>query len=175
MENFFLAHYEEFKDKFGHVDTEGYLKQMMYGKMDAAVKAKDDGIMLEAVEYCNLMEDYQTSTKLIFLSMYYKQVENEKAFAEQLDQLAADYAEETHYTINGAAWDVYADGGADWLVKKALVWMQPVVKAYPKNYQYLDTYAALLYRDQQYDLASRWAQLAIDQGTAQGEGLRRER
>ena len=172
MEAYFIEHYAEFKKKYGKVDAEGFIQTILYRKMDEAKEAKNDAILEDAVGITKLLEERQRVTELVMLSMHYQEKGDLEKFAAKMDEMAADHATGMEFYINDVAWEVYEKNDEEWLIKKALEWMHPVVKNVPTDYATLDTYAALYYKDGQYGLAEKWATNAIHQGKLAGEDFK---
>ena len=172
MEAYFIENYAKFKKKYGKVDAEGFIQTILYNKMEEAKKANDDSILEDAVAISKLLEERQRVTELVMLSMHYQEKGDLEKFAAKMDEMAADHAAGMEFYINDVAWEVFEKNDEEWLVKKAIEWMHPVVKNVPTDYATLDTYAALYYKDGQYGLAEKWATNAIHQGKQAGEDVK---
>ena len=65
--------------------------------------------------------------------------------------------------LNATAWEVYILSDDSILLKNALLWSETTIK-YEKNWQWLDTYASLLYKNKMYDKAKLNAEEAYRLG-----------
>lgn len=97
----------------------------------------------------------------------YKELKDWKQVKSLLDKRFAEKGMDDANWWNTQAWDVYeADTDAD-LLNSALVWIDAVCQQ-AKDYNYLDTYAALLKKAGKLDEAEKKALEAIEVGKANG-------
>lgn len=91
-------------------------------------------------------------------------------YATKIDTMLANDKASTNF-MNSQCWNIYKKVDNKDLVKKATTWMEKVVEK-EANYMYVDTYAAVLYKDKQYAKAEEQAVKAIEIGTKSGEDVK---
>ena len=87
-----------------------------------------------------------------------------------LDELASANGYEDVNEFNSCCWEIYEKGNDPQLVKRAVSHMEKAAFV-EKGYAEMDTYAALLYKDKQYDKAEKIAGDAITIGKEKGEDV----
>lgn len=171
MNTFFLNNYEQYKKLYGRIDTENLVNTITYHRLKKAKKKKDEELMEEALALCDLLEHRGPQIKLINKSQFYQETGDLKAWANQIDQLAGEFCKGSEFMINDAAWTIFEKHDEEWLLSKAVTWMESVIENKPEDYAYLDTYVAVLYKSGDYKLAMKWATEAIRIGKSQEEDV----
>jgi tetratricopeptide (TPR) repeat protein len=94
---------------------------------------------------------------------YYKDRKDEPRFNEAIIRYMDLFeAKASNYELNEAAWDVFQVSYNKTVLDRALEWSKRSVAAYPKvDWEYLDTYANLLYKTGRKDEAIAWEKKAI--------------
>jgi len=98
---------------------------------------------------------------------FFKAKEMWSEYAAKIDSMIVS-GEASNNSLNSHSWNIYKKIDNKELVKKAVGWMAEVVEE-EANYMYVDTYAALLFKDGQLDEAEKQAELAIKIGKESGE------
>jgi hypothetical protein len=103
---------------------------------------------------------------------YYEKMENWAGFAATLETYIQQkgYQDQTTY-INNHCWTLYEQAKDTSIIHTAVNWMKNVTDIEP-NYMFLDTYAALLYKDKQYLEAEKIAVAAIEAGKKENSPVR---
>ncbi|MBP6732348.1 MAG: thioredoxin family protein [Chitinophagales bacterium] len=154
----------------------------LYGKgdIDAAVYSVSDKLLRDAIKSkapedlttaLNFSEKYQTEdkedNKNYLLLKYYEGVQNWPLYGREVEAYIAKHPGEGNQ-INGFSWTVYEKCDDAAIINKAVGWMKPVVQR-KQEYASTDTYAALLYKAQNFKEAKVYAKKAIELGKAAGE------
>lgn len=107
-----------------------------------------------------------------FTSSYYEKHNNYAALTYLTDSVIK-HTELKEYTnqINETAWNLYKTCEDKALLKIAINWMKDYVLLNDPAYNFIDTYAALLYKTGNYTAAKNQALLAIKVGKADGEDV----
>ena len=112
-------------------------------------------------------ENTLQSFKLTFFSG----IEDWKSFAQEFEF----YVQKTAYSnagmINSYCWGIYEKCDDREIISKACNWMKKATEK-DSQYAYLDTYAALLYKNKEYAEAERVAVVAISTGKNAGEDVK---
>jgi thioredoxin-related protein len=162
---FFLTHYSEFKELFGKEDVEDVIGNFIYTMADSAGRTHDQKLFNDAM---NLVDKYISdpeNQKIQYQASYYKKTGDWKAYDRNIKEQMKKNPDMTGETINQIAWDIYEKCDDATVISDAVSWMKKVV-AKEQEYNYLDTYAALLYKAGQYAEAKKYALLAIVTGKA---------
>ncbi|TNE81378.1 MAG: DUF255 domain-containing protein [Bacteroidetes bacterium] len=100
----------------------------------------------------------------------YKEMEVWAEVKSLLDKRFADKGMDDANWWNTQAWDVYENSNDEALLASALTWIDAVCKE-NKDYNYLDTHAALLKKAGKLDEAEKKAEEAIEVGKANGNNV----
>jgi thioredoxin-related protein len=157
-------HKEEIISAYGYDEYEGFVSNMASSQLRLAIKMKDEGLFMESIEL--LKQNMREPENMIpyFSLTYYKGMENWTEVVIQIDELRSSKPDLSVSFLNGYAWDIYEKCPDQQVIEKAIGWLKPDMME-DTDWQYLDTYAALLYKNGQYDLAEEWAIKAIKNGT----------
>jgi thioredoxin-related protein len=95
---------------------------------------------------------------------YYKASNQWPEYGKAVDYYMNKYRSRLgNFQINNKAWDVFVYSNDLKLLKKAIVWMKPVIAQYPDlDWEDVDTYANLLYKAGDRHNAIIWENKAID-------------
>ena len=165
ISNAFLEHYDIYKGMYGNTEAEFLLRNILLEKIHlAAVENNEDSFQKWLSYGEEKIKDNFIGNELKI--QYYTETKNWKAFVKTLDTIFSkkDYTE--FRKMNQQSWEIYEVVDDPIAITKALSWMEIVIEG-SKNYNYWDTYTALLYKDHQYDKALSYADITIKLGIAQ--------
>lgn len=163
-----LENRQKYEALYGTGDIEGAIYNIGDRLLRDAIKSKAPEDLTAAL---NFSEKYQTENKEenknFLLIKYYEGVQNWPLYAKEVDTYIAKHPGEGNQ-INGFSWVIYEKCDDAAIVKTAVGWMKPVVER-KQEYASMDTYAALLYKAQNFKEAKVYAKKAIEIGKAAGE------
>lgn len=159
----FLENLRKYEELFGKYSTNDKLYSIIYSKLQPAVKEKSEQKLDLVME---LIDKYDPENakryKDFYKALYYKQTKNWKGYADYAEK-NIKAGEATDDNINEYSWTVYENCDDETLLKKAVGWIKPVIEKSPNNLN-LDTYAALLYKTNDFTNAKKYAEEAIKLG-----------
>ncbi len=162
----FLDHIQTYTQRFGQHEVNDKLESILYSRLVSAIKTRkpeDLEQLLAAVDTYMPREAFDL--KIQYRMFYAEKTENWPAFANALSELVAQKGVASNATyINNQCWTIYEQVRDSAIVHAASEWMRSVTEVEP-GYVFLDTYAALLFKDKQYALAEKVALQAIEAGT----------
>ncbi len=168
---FFLANRDKYVKLYGSDDVDMKISSITYDRLRAAIGAKDKALLEKALE---LSDRYGTGDKeenRSRLTMnYYSGVKDWPAYSGMVDD-AIKAGKMNDAAVNAAAWTLYEQCDDRTIITMAVGWMSKTVATSP-TYAYLDTYAALLYKDGQHKLAEEYALKAIEKGKSDNEEVK---
>ncbi|MBI1221753.1 MAG: DUF255 domain-containing protein [Bacteroidetes bacterium] len=106
-----------------------------------------------------------------YKTYFYQKVNNWNRYGAIMDTFYSKKGMHNPEWWNSEAWDVYENCPDTNVIKQALKWIDEVC-AISGEYHHLDTYAALLFKDNQLELAKKKAELAISTGKAGGKDVK---
>ncbi len=169
----FLDHIKTYYDLYGSVEVQDKLESVYYRKLTAAIKSKKEE------DFKQLLKDIDTyqrdntfELKSQYELFYYEKTDNWAGFASTLEAFIKQkgYRDQTTY-INNHCWTLYENAKDSVIIHSAATWMKNVTELEP-SYMFLDTYAALLYKDKQYLEAEKTALMAIEAGKKENLPIR---
>lgn len=162
IDDYFLKHKTIFEAKYGKSTAEGIIENLFSKKMSAAFKQKDEAQLYDAIAFAKEHLDKDMVEEAL------PRIRIQFAVATENCTLLKDILEKqkenkslTVETINSTCWTIYESPCTEQnLLSQAIDWMETVP---PNNqdYNFMDTYAALLYKNKQYPLAKQHIELAI--------------
>ena len=170
-EQYFLENREKYAALYGGLAVERRTLGILYSKLNKAIKEKDEAAMEELISGLDeYIEGDVEMTKMEMRTRYYQKTENWSRMAELVQEMINVEGYENTNAINSFAWDIYEKAEDPEALMKAEEWMKEVIAIEP-NYMFLDTYAALLYKNKKYDEAAKYAEMAIETGKKSGENV----
>lgn len=157
---FLFKNITQFRELYGKEDLDEIVSTRVSTLIDSAAKTNDLKLFESAI---GILEKYHTNykeSKPWFEISYYEKTSNWKEYAQRIDELMATEDGIGENSINEFAWNLYENCNDEDVIRKALTWMKPVIETH-QQYDYLDTYASLLYKDKQYELAEKYALQAL--------------
>jgi thioredoxin-related protein len=110
--------------------------------------------------------DYEFTYK----SEYYKKQKDYVKLVAIFDEYVNDSSKfKSAYQINETAWELYTSCNDTLLLNKAIGWMRNCVLLIEPSYNYIDTYASLLFKTGKLDEAKAQAKLAVKVGKSDNE------
>jgi thioredoxin-related protein len=171
-QQYFLSNLKKYIDLYGS-EAEDKVSYILYQKLDAAVKEKNENKFrecLDGIEKYIPVADRENTLQSFKLS-FFSGIEEWKSFAQEFEF----YVQKTGYSnagmINSYCWGIYEKCDDQEIISKACNWMKKATEK-DSQYAYLDTYAALLYKNKEYAEAERVAVVAISTGKNAGEDVK---
>lgn len=163
INNYFLENYDKYKSLYGVEDVE-YKFNSIINPIFSDVCQTNDTVKL--FELLDMIEKYSSGDKELArwyaYNNYLKATSNWTKLSESvLERLKENEVESS--ILNDYAWRIYENSDDSKSIENAISWMKEVVEKEPV-YMYLDTYAALLYKNKIYNEAEAWAIKAIEAG-----------
>ena len=169
VNRFLFENIEKYTELYGKQEVERKLSSISNHLFEVAVKNKDRAKLGDAIA---IMVRYfpvdPHEMRLRYEVRYYERIGDWSNCVLKMNQLLELKGHEDHGEINSLAWTIYLKAEELEVIQSAISWMKPVVKTHPE-YAYLDTFAALLYRNKQYKEAEKYALRAIAAGKEEGE------
>ena len=169
----FFHELETYRKLYGKVEVNSKIVDIASKSFNEALKkegsTEDD--MLPAYMLIDkfLDEEMKQPTKMQFRLRFAEVKEDWRLYAKVVTQLLSKEKIKTNPgQANDYAWKLYLKCDDQSILKEAIVWMQTVVKV-ETIYAHQDTYAALLYKTQQFEAALKAANEALMLGEKQGQ------
>ena len=165
------------KEKYATLYSKSSINTMIifliYGKFDRAIEAKSKSKFEEAKRYAEKAIDDKKSLKNIVFNSEVDFLKAQNKWNEVFENYKKlkENDEMDHGYINHFSWQVYKDCDNQVVIKKCLKWMKEVTDQEP-TYQYLDTYAYLMYKSGDLKKTKRIADLAIKIAKKEGENTK---
>lgn len=170
-EEFLLTMMDEYSKRYGREEVEGTVLSLIQNKVYKASQDKDAQALEAAVSLIDkyFKRDDNEKLKLIYRQHYYERTENWKEYADVSSGIIAMENYSNLSRVNSICWTLYEKTDDQETLKKAALWMKPVIML-DEGYAYWDTYAALLHKIGDPE-AEKYARLAIEKGKAQNEDV----
>lgn len=153
--------------KYGKKEVIDKLASFVFSDVKQAIKDKDEELLKQALYGAeNMLGDEADNYKSRYQLYYYQMTEDWVNYGEVAQDVSKNEKLNDPGTLNQMAWTIYEKSTAPESVKNAIKWMEEVVAEDPK-YAYLDTYAALLFKDNQKEKALQYAEMALAAGEAE--------
>lgn len=158
-QDFFIENMDEYSALYGTHETEDMLASIIYEKVvDTAAPISPD----ELLSLCDKLED-PGENKQFYLGLYYETRNDWKAYCNLLEDYIRENGFENDSYINNCCWTLYENAEDKAILEKAAGWMETLTREHPV-WMYLDTYAALLYKLGDLEMAEQTALEAIEKG-----------
>lgn len=166
----FLDNMDKYKELYGVSGVNDKFFSMLYSKLQAAVKAKDEKQLNNLLAMIDkYAPENKESNKEFYTINFYTKTGNWNKYTELIDKKIAKGEARTD-EINEYSWTIYENTEDRNLIEKAIGWMKPIIEKEP-DYAMLDTYAALLYKAKNFGLAKKYAEEAIKIGKETKENV----
>jgi thioredoxin-related protein len=170
-EQFFLDNNGKYSTLFGS-EADDKVNSILYGRLNKAIQKKDNALYTECL---NDVDKYLSSGKeeirQSFKLRYYSGINDWKNFSNEFKI----YLEKNGYSnatlINTYCWGIYEKCEDPDIISAACGWMKKTLET-DSQYAYLDTYAALLFKNKNYQEAEKYANQAISTGKKAGEDVK---
>jgi len=155
-------------EKYGKKEVTAKLSAFLFSDVKMAIKERNENMLEQAMKGADeMLGEMAESYKARYRLYYYQMTEDWTGYAEIASEIAKNPELNNSSMLNQMAWTIYEKSNDQTSVQKALEWMKKVVADEP-GYAYLDTYAALLYKNGQKEEALDHAARAIAAGEAEG-------
>ena len=165
-ENWILGNKENLASLYGKEEVDNKIAGIISIRVDRAGETKNqeafDAALVMTEKY--LPEQYEDLSVSFSLDFYLK-TGNWKMYSATVQKHISKSGYSNPGFINSVSWTIYEQCPDAGVLKESISWMDSVCAKFPE-YAYLDTYAALLYKDGQYKKAEEFALKAIDAGKA---------
>jgi thioredoxin-related protein len=171
ISDFLLANLDKYVTLYGKDDVDMKVSSITYDRLRAAIAAKDKALLEKTLELSDRYGtgDREENRERLTMS-YYAGVKDWPAYSGMVDGgIRAGKIDDAG--VNSAAWTIYEQCDDRAIVTMAVGWMEKTVASSP-NYAYLDTYAALLFKDGQTKRAEEYALKAIEKGRSDKEDVK---
>lgn len=165
-EAFLIENMDRYSELYGTKETQDLLGYIIYDRIVDTV-ALVDTIMLNKVLALTGNLDYPESSMKYFKELYYERRDDWKGYCNLLEEHIEKNGFDDHMHINNSTWALYENTDDKVILEKAAGWMEVVTKEHPV-WMYLDTYAALLYKLGEIEMAEKVALRAIEKGKEEG-------
>lgn len=131
-----------------------------------AVETKDTSLLGKAVDFFRPAKDEAVQLKERFEAMYYAQTKDWQGLGTQLQSMGNELGSSASTMVNDFAWQMYESCDDKRALSLAAAAMKPIATSDDADWAHIDTYAALLFKTEQYEEAEKQATRAIERGTA---------
>ena len=170
VNSFFLKNIEQYRYLYS-IDTDDKISGMIYKMMSEATKNKDMELAGEAFSMIDLyIKEDKNEIKESYMLKFLSETSDWKNFAATFQKILNKDGYKNPEMINNYAWDIYKKCDDPDVVSMATDWMKKVIEMDPQ-YMFLDTYAALLYKNKNYPEAEIYARKAIKTGKKNKEDI----
>lgn len=164
---FFMENKNQYIKQYGEEEVndkiEGIFMMKGYELMNAGDEEGLENLIVEARE--KVGENLAKNMNFLKLDLYMSTERYEEYMELASSNFESEEGKLNDGFINSVCWNIYESSEDEGLLTQASNWMKRVVETKPE-YNYLDTYAALLYATNQLDEAEKWAKKAIAMGQA---------
>ncbi len=170
-EQHFLNNIDKYSKLYGP-EVDDKVNAILYSRLNNAIKNKDGSKFADCLKDA---DKYLTSDKeetiQSFKLTYYSGLNDWKSFTQEFKPYLEKKGFENAGTINSYCWAIYEKCDDPEIISAACGWMKKTLEN-DSQYAYVDTYAALLYKNKNYTEAERNANLAISIGKKAGENVK---
>lgn len=169
---FLLTFMDKYAERYGRKQVEDAGLGIVQTKVYEASKEKDEKALEDAIGLVDkyFKRDDNEKLKLVYRKFYYERIEDWKSYADVAAPLIAMENYSNPSRVNEICWTLYEKTDDQEILKKAVLWMKPVIEI-DETYAFWDTYAALLFKTGNRPEAEKYARLAIEKGKEQGEDV----
>ena len=160
----FLENISKYEELYGNYSTNEKLYSIIYDNLKPAIEEKSEKKLEDVI---GLIDKYDSKSaernKEFYRFHFYEKTQNWNKYSEFVDDKVKQ-GEASDDQINEYSWTIYENCDDENTLKKAVNWIKPVIERSP-NYMNLDTYAALLYKTNDFPNAKKYAEEAIKVGS----------
>ncbi|MEO5674638.1 MAG: DUF255 domain-containing protein [Chitinophagales bacterium] len=160
-----LENQEKYSNLYGINEVSSVVKNNIIGsKLNYAIKNLNEAELNSTLQMVDqYVKDDAALSKLYYRISFYLATRNYSKMMNTLDELAATHGYGDVDEYNSCCWEIYEKSDDPELIRRAVIHMEKAVLAV-KGYAQLDTYAALLFKDKQFEKAEKIADEAITMG-----------
>jgi thiol-disulfide isomerase/thioredoxin len=159
---------DEYLNLYGKTDVNILMYFLTSGRFKEAIAEKSEFKFNEAITFANKALDKKSVNVIINNSKKdLLKAQNKWAEVLEINQKLKDDGKLDNGYANHFSWEIYKKCDDKEVIKKCLQWMKEVTDKEPK-YDYLDTYARLMYKSGNIEQTKKIAQLAIEAGKKEG-------
>ncbi|MDP1676737.1 MAG: DUF255 domain-containing protein [Bacteroidota bacterium] len=163
---FIFDNSDKIKTLFGKYDMESVTGQLVSGELRSAIAKNDSLALLSVIEKAKKYSSQPiVDIERNYQIQFYQGTKQWIRFAEIIELNKSLFDENA---FNSYSWTIYERCDDKKVVAQAVKWMSDVVMKSPK-YMFLDTYAALLYKNSDLKNARKYAEKAIAAGKKENE------
>ena len=169
--NYFKENYKTYKRKYKK-ETENKIQSHLFNEVAVAASTSDEqrfkAALAEVPVY--LPEDAEELAGWM-MSYYYMQTKDWSNYASLMQKdIDAGDREISLNEINNTAWRIYLECEDQQIIKQAISWFNPYLNDMD-DFNYMDTYASLLFKAGELEQSEKWAIKAIAVGEASGSDV----
>jgi len=167
-----LKNNEAYLELYGKLDVEILFYYLTVGKFRRAIAEKSQEKYAQSVAFAKATLSKRWTDDILpsfEIDLLKSQNKWDEVF-EIYNTLKANGEMDNDY-VNHFSWQVYKDCDDQKVIQKCLAWMKEVTDNEP-TYQYLDTYAYLMYKSGDMVETSRIATLAVEAGKKEGDSTK---
>ena len=158
-----VSNESKYAQLFGAEEISDAIWSSVVSKMRKLAKDRNEkGFAELEARYGNVIAQNREN-RFYFYSEYYKSAEKWELYVSGIQDAQSSGIQLSNNFINSAAWELHEKCDNNELLAQAKEWMSTVVNS-DKEYDYLDTYAALLFKTNNPKEAGEYARLAIEAG-----------
>ncbi len=160
---FVIDNYDTLKHLYGKSDLENIAGAHVREKLMHAIKQKSEPLLADVIVLSNTyFPGSGRESELNYRIQFFLGTKQWEKYADEVEAgIAAKLIEENG--TNSYAWTVYERCDETSVAVRAALWMEAVVRQFPK-YMFTDTYAALLYKNGEMKKARAFAEKAVALG-----------
>ncbi len=171
-ENWVLENRSKLTELYGGEEVDDKISSIISVRVDRAGETKDEVAFKAALALIDqYLPDQKENLTMSFSLDFYLKIGEWKKYAAVVQTHVDKNGYKNGGFINGVSWTIYESCPDKEVLKQAIVWMDSVTTITPE-WALMDTYASLLYKDEQYKKAEEVALRAIDIGKAAGEDVK---
>ncbi|MBU3741476.1 MAG: DUF255 domain-containing protein [Candidatus Kapabacteria bacterium] len=162
IEDWVLQREQEYRERFGD-DASGLREGMINTALSGAIKKKDGKLLQRAKDLEQTTDPVAREIKHLGMDgVFYQNTEQWSELGGVVQRFAARPDAATHAgRINEYCWSIYEKSDDAKAIAAALTAMQIIATRADATWEYIDTYASLLYKAGRYDDALREAERAV--------------
>ncbi len=147
---------------YGEDEVMDKLSSFVFSDVKIAIKDSSEAGLIDALDKADeILGDASGDYKLRYRMYFYQMTQSWNAYAAIGNEIATSKTIFDAATLNQIAWTLYENDLNESNLKDAVWWMKGITEKEP-TYAYLDTYAALLFKTQNYSTAKDVAESAIE-------------
>lgn len=168
---FVIDNFDTLKYLYGKSDLENIAAAYVRSKLALAIAQKSESQLAEVLRLSNkYFPSAAKESALNYRIQYFLGTKQWGKYADEVEKGMASHLIEEN-GANSYGWMVYEQCDEKPVIARAATWMGTVVRQYPK-YMFVDTYAALLFKNGEMKKAREYAQKAIALGRKEKTDVR---